>query len=117
MQTYDDPALAESYVLSHIVDSADAQGWAVYVPRNWGKQCAPYCMLYLKPQSCEAIGYITVRPIVSNAGHPLQRLGTRMSRALSVLVDRLVSMPENSEAITMPDVLQHFRHMHDSMLH
>ena len=88
----------------------------MYVPRNWGKRCAPYCMLYVKHKSCEAIGYIKVRPIISHAGHPLQRLGTQMSRALSVLVDRLASMPENSEAFTMPDVLQHFRHVHDSML-
>ena len=27
VQTYDDPALAESFVLSHIVESAYAQGW------------------------------------------------------------------------------------------
>ena len=116
VQTYDDPALAESLVLCHIVESAYAQGWAVSVPQNWGKRCAPYCMFYLKHKSCEAIGHIKVRPIISHAGHPLQRLGTRMSRALSVLVDRLASMPENSEAFSMPDVLQHFRHVHDSML-
>ena len=107
--------MVESFVLSHIVEGAYAQGWGVYVPRNWGKRCAPYRMLYLKHKSCEAIGYIKSRPIISHAGHPLQRLGTRMSRALSVLVDRLASMPENSEAFTMPDVLQHFCHVHDSM--
>ena len=38
-----------------------------------------------------------------------------MSRALSVLVQQLASMPENSEAFIIPDVLQHFRNVNDTM--
>ena len=71
-------------------------------------------MLYIKHKSTEATSYIKVRPIISHAGHPLQNLGTRISRALSVLVQQLASMPEISEAFTMPDVLQHFCNVNDA---
>ena len=38
-----------------------------------------------------------------------------MSRALSVLVQQLASMPEASESLTVPDVLQHFSTLNDTM--
>ena len=70
----------------------------------------------LNKNGAPMLGYIKVRPIISHAGHPLQNLGTRMSRALSVLVQQLASMLENCEAFTMPGVLQHFRNVNDAML-
>ena len=115
LQSYADPTLAQSYVLCHIAESAFEQGCGAYVPRNWSRRCVTYCMSYIKHESTEATGYFKVCPIISHAVHPLQNLGTRMSRALSLSVQQLASMPGNSEAFTMPDVLQHFRNVDEAM--
>ena len=108
-----------SYVLSHVVEHAYehayAQGWGRYVPYSWRRRAAPYCMLYLKHKSNKALGLVELRPILSHTEHPLSRLAGQMSRALTIPVQHLASMPGNSESFAMPDVLHHFTMIHQHM--
>ena len=103
---------ASAYILSTVHENALAGGLKQYVPGHWRRMSAPYGYVIIKNKSSEVMGIIKIRPIISHFGSIMSRLGSLVSRGMTVLVKLGAELSSNPEIITMPEFMPFLRHVH-----